>query len=86
VPIYEYHCDCCGEQFEIRQSFNDAPVAFCPKCASKARRVFQASPIIFKGGGFYVTENRPKNVEESESKPPVLKTPEKAAEAKTDKK
>ena len=63
MPVYEYHCDCCGSHFDIRQSFNDAPVAFCPKCNAKARRVFQASPIIFKGDGFYVTENRPKNAE-----------------------
>lgn len=76
MPVYEYHCDCCGEQFDIRQSFNDAPVAFCPRCNAKARRVFHSLPIIFKGDGFYVTENRPKETE-FESKP-VVKPPEKS--------
>ena len=66
MPIYEYHCDCCGYQFDTRQSFDDAPVAFCPRCQAKSRRVFLAPPIIFKGDGFYVTENRPKEVEKVE--------------------
>jgi len=79
VPVYEYHCDCCGSHFDIRQSFNDAPVAFCPRCNAKARRVFQSSPIIYKGEGFYVTENRPKQ-SETEAKPvekPAAKPAEK---------
>ncbi len=71
MPIYEYQCDCCGSHFDIRQSFNDAPVAFCPQCKAKARRVFHAPPIIFKGDGFYVTENRPKNFEHEDK--PVAK-------------
>jgi putative FmdB family regulatory protein len=83
VPVYEYNCDCCGSQFEIRQSFNDAPVAFCPRCNAKARRVFRASPVIYKGDGFYVTENRPKE-SDSEAKPvakPAAKTEAKPAAA-----
>lgn len=77
MPIYEYHCDCCGSQFDIRQTFDDAPVAFCPRCNAKARRVFQSSPIIYKGDGFYVTENRPKD---EDSAKPVVKPPAKPAE------
>ena len=77
MPTYEYHCDCCGAHFDIRQSYNDAPVAFCPSCNAKARRVLQASPIIFKGSGFYVTENRPKETGKEEK--PVEKPAEKPA-------
>ena len=77
MPIYEYHCDCCGSRFDIRQTFDDAPVAFCPRCNAKARRVFQSSPIIYKGDGFYVTENRPKD---ADSEKPVVKAPAKPAE------
>ena len=70
MPTYEYHCDCCGSQFDIRQTFKDAPVAFCPRCNAKARRIISAPSIIFKGDGFYVTENRPKH-SESDEKPAV---------------
>jgi len=56
VPIYEYECNDCGCHFEKRQSFHDEPVAICPECEGKARRVLHAVPIIFKGSGFYVTD------------------------------
>jgi len=36
MPIYEYHCEDCGETFEKRVSFSEADRApACPKCASK---------------------------------------------------
>ena len=56
MPIYEYECNDCGCHFDKRQSFHDEPVAICPKCEGKARRVLHAVPIIFKGSGFYVTD------------------------------
>ena len=56
MPIYEYECNDCGCHFEKRQSFHDEPVAICPECEGKARRVLHAVPIIFKGSGFYVTD------------------------------
>jgi len=62
VPIYEYECGDCHCIFERKQSFNEEPVAECPKCRGKARRVIHSNPIIFKGSGFYVTDHR-KNTE-----------------------
>jgi putative FmdB family regulatory protein len=58
MPIYQYHCLSCGQQFEVRQSFNDKPVADCPTCHGVARRIFCPVPIIFNGPGFYVTDCR----------------------------
>lgn len=58
MPIYEYECCACDHHFEERQSYSDEAVAECPKCRSKARRVIRSSPVIFKGSGFYVTDNR----------------------------
>jgi putative FmdB family regulatory protein len=58
VPIYEYECNSCHYRFDKRQGFNDAPLAECPKCQGTGRRVFYPAPIIFKGSGFYVTDNR----------------------------
>jgi putative FmdB family regulatory protein len=48
----------CNLQFEVKQSFNDKPVADCPSCRGIARRLFCAVPIIFNGPGFYVTDSR----------------------------
>ena len=61
MPIYEYECSLCQCRFERRQDFDDEPVAICPKCEGKARRVIHSVPIIFKGSGFYITDNRKGN-------------------------
>ena len=58
MPIYEYECSVCKSRFERKQSFDEEPVAVCPECQGKARRVFHSTPIIFKGSGFYITDNR----------------------------
>jgi len=58
VPIYEYECESCQFRFEKKQGFYDEPISLCPRCQGKARRVFHPAPIIFKAGGFYVTDNR----------------------------
>jgi putative FmdB family regulatory protein len=58
VPIYAYQCDDCGVRFERRQSFEDEPIEVCPECDGHAHRLIQPAGIVFKGSGFYVTDNR----------------------------
>ncbi|UCD54177.1 MAG: FmdB family transcriptional regulator [Dehalococcoidia bacterium] len=58
MPTYEYECSQCGLRFERKQRFDEEPVAMCPKCQGKARRVINSVPIIFKGSGFYSTDSR----------------------------
>jgi len=58
MPFYEYECNDCLKQFELRCGFDDEFEAPCPECTGKAHRVFSAVPIIFKGPGFYVTDSR----------------------------
>ena len=61
MPVYTYECENCGERFEARQSFNDAPLTVCPTCSEeKLYRVIQPVGIVFKGSGFYVTDSRGK--------------------------
>ncbi len=61
MPIYVYRCEKCGLQFEKFQHFNDEPVKVCPECGGPVHRVYQPVGIIFKGSGFYVTDNRSNN-------------------------
>ena len=61
MPIYEYECLTCGTHFEKRQSFSDEPHADCPNGHQDTRRLLAAPTIVFKGSGFYVTDNRGKN-------------------------
>jgi putative FmdB family regulatory protein len=54
-------------KFELKQSFSDESIVACPKCQNEARRLFSSVPIIFKGQGFYVTDNK-KSAPENEVK------------------
>ncbi len=56
MPTYEYRCDAFGHRFDLKQSFSSEPVADCPECGSKAKRVFHPVPVVFKGSGFYVND------------------------------
>ncbi len=59
MPLYAYQCDNCGVQFERMQKFTDKPIKRCPECNKSAvRRVIQPAGIIFKGSGWYKTDNR----------------------------
>ncbi|HNS02048.1 MAG TPA: zinc ribbon domain-containing protein [Anaerolineae bacterium] len=61
MPVYEYECDNCSLRFEKVQRFSDEPVRICPNCGESVHRVIQPVGIIFKGSGFYVTDNRGKS-------------------------
>ncbi len=58
MPIYLYQCDTCGLRFEQSQRMSDEPLTKCPECEGHLRRIIQPVGIIFKGSGFYVTDNR----------------------------
>lgn len=59
MPIYTYRCENCGLQFERRQKFSDDPLTRCPECNKNAlRKVYLPVGIVFKGSGFYATDNR----------------------------
>ncbi len=59
MPIYEYQCVDCGKVFEEWQSFSDKPLAQCPFCKGRVKRLFSKNVgFVFKGSGFYVTDYR----------------------------
>ncbi len=61
MPIYEYECEHCGVRFERLQRMSDAALTDCPECGGHIHRVMQPVGVIFKGSGFYVTDNRGKS-------------------------
>jgi putative FmdB family regulatory protein len=71
VPIYQYHCAKCNLKFELKQSFNDESIVACPKCQNEAQRLFSPVPVIFKGSGFYTTDNRKTVSEDTSGDKPV---------------
>lgn len=58
MPIYTYRCRKCDHTFERNQRMTDAPLSDCPTCDGSVRRVINSVGVVFKGSGFYVTDNR----------------------------
>lgn len=60
MPTYEYICDNCG-RFERFEKITATPLKECPTCKGEVKRVISAPAVIFKGSGFYTTDNRSKD-------------------------
>lgn len=60
MPTYQYRCADCGRELEVVQKFTDASLTECPACTGNLRKVFNAVGVVFKGSGFYATDNRTK--------------------------
>ena len=57
MPIYEYHCDNCGENFDAMQKFADQPLTHHEKCnGGPVHRLISAPAFHLKGSGWYVTD------------------------------
>jgi putative FmdB family regulatory protein len=84
MPIYTYRCDSCGVEFERHQFFHDEPLKTCPECRKKSlRKVITPSKIIFKGSGFYATDNRSSLGNNSREGKSESKSSEKPTETKS---
>jgi putative FmdB family regulatory protein len=57
MPIYEYECAECGINFDKLQRFGDPAPDTCPNGHRAVHRLMSQPTIIFKGSGFYVTDN-----------------------------
>ena len=69
MPTYQYTCTECGEGLEAYQKFTDDPLAVCPACGGKLRKIFSPVGIVFKGSGFYRTDSRASASNGSKDKP-----------------
>lgn len=84
MPVYTYRCDSCGVEFERHQSFNDLPLKTCPECRKKSlRKVITPTKIIFKGSGFYATDNRSPSGSSSRENKSESKPADKGTETKS---
>lgn len=55
MPIYEYNCPQCSKSFDILSKFED--VESCPECHIEMTRKISSPHFVFKGRGFYATDN-----------------------------
>ena len=89
MPTYQYRCRSCGHDTEVVQSFSDPPLTECPKCGGELRKVFAPVGIVFKGSGFYKTDNRSgrskaaASKDSKEKEPAAAKQPAKESSSST---
>ncbi|SDL43223.1 FmdB family zinc ribbon protein [Tessaracoccus oleiagri] len=69
MPKYQYRCNDCGADLEVQQKFTDDALTVCPECQGDLRKVFGAVGVVFKGSGFYKTDNRASQKSSSSSAP-----------------
>jgi putative FmdB family regulatory protein len=89
LPTYGYRCPKCANEFDVQQKMSDPSGAACPKCGSPAQRLFFPASIVFKGSGFYATDNRGKSSSSSSASSSdgagTASSPKAGGESKTDK-
>ena len=88
MPTYDYVCDDCGYQFEEFQSITAKPLAKCPKCRGRIRRLIGGgNGFLFKGSGFYATDYRSDSYKNAKQKEEgaSTKSSEKTTSTKSDK-
>lgn len=57
LPVYDYRC-AGGHEYELTEGFHAPTQHPCPTCGKKSRRQISLPAVIFKGSGFYSTDNR----------------------------
>lgn len=60
MPIYVYRCNKCSHQFDrLYKSFKDRPATIvCSVCGGIAVPIISPTSFVFKGEGFYETDNK----------------------------
>lgn len=56
MPIYEYRCTVCNNEFEALQKISDEPVKTCPACGGEVKKLISHSAFHLKGNGWYATD------------------------------
>ena len=56
MPVYEYRCT-KGHTYEKTEGFSAPVTQKCTRCSARARRQISMPAVIFKGSGFYSTDN-----------------------------
>ncbi len=58
MPLYSYKCTKCETEFDILQTMDDDPLTKCIHCEGEVYRMITSTGVIFKGSGFYATDER----------------------------
>ena len=68
MPVYEYICE-ANHRYEKMEGFDAPAEQKCTTCGITSRRMLSTPAVIFKGPGFYSTDNRTGSPSTSSSSP-----------------
>ena len=77
MPTYEYRCGKCGHEFEARHAISAPALKICPEdlCTQKkwgrgkvSKLIGAGAGLLFKGGGFYITDYRSEGYKQAAKK------------------
>ena len=57
MPLYDYMCYQCGEEEEYLDQ-REGMVRSCKECGARLVRKFPAVNVVYRGVGFFTTDNR----------------------------
>lgn len=57
MPRYDFYCEQCKQETEIVRAFTDNKEILCNDCGSALIKKISATPVHFRGSGFYSTDN-----------------------------
>ena len=78
MPVYEYRC-ANGHHFDKHEGFDAPRIQSCAVCGATATRQISLPAVIFKGPGFYSTDNRSSRGGNGHSAESDTSTPSKAS-------
>ncbi len=68
MPIYEYKCKKCGNEFEVFHKMSDTEVKSCKFCRGPVQKLISLSSFQLQGSGWYVTDYGGKKPVKNETK------------------
>ena len=93
MPTYEYACKKCGHEFEASRPMSAPALKTCPKelCPQKkwgrgpvVKKISAGAGLLFKGGGFYITDYRSEGYKSAAKKESTPARSEPKAEPKAE--
>lgn len=52
MPVYQYKCNKCEQEFVVPHPMGDTTVHKCKQCDEPLQRLFNIGAVAFKGGGW----------------------------------
>ncbi len=83
MPIYEYQCEKCENQFEMLQKITAEPLKECPDCSGPVHKLISSTSFVLKGGGWYATEYGKNRKPEEKKASPDNKSAQKSEKSET---